>query len=104
MVEFVALAAVAFTAVVVLTVLASVFSLVVWLVFLPFRVMGWAFKALALVFALPFIALFGILGFVVFGAGMLVFLVPILPFVLIACAAWWLVRRAPPRTGASFTR
>ncbi len=89
MVEFMVLAALAFTVFIVFSVLASV----LWFVFLPFRILGWVLKGLACLVALPFVAIFGVLAFLVLGAGMLVFFVPFLPFALIALGAWWLVRR-----------
>jgi hypothetical protein len=92
-VELVVLAALAFTAVVVFGVLASVFGLVMWLVFLPFRIIGWLFHGLALLLALPFVAIFGVIAAVALGAGMLMFLIPFFPIALLALGAWWLVRR-----------
>ena len=93
MVELVVLVTLAFAAVVVFGVLASVFGLVMWLIFLPFRIMGWLFHGIALLFALPFVAIFGVIAALALGAGMLVFLVPFFPIALIALGAWWLVRR-----------
>lgn len=98
MVEFIVFAATALTVVFVLAVVASVFGVVLWAVFLPFRILGWLFQGLLLLLALPFLLLFGVFGFAVFGAGMLLFLLPVVPFVLIALGAWWLVRRRPPST------
>ena len=93
MVELLVLGALAFAAVVVFGVVASVFGLAIWLITLPFRIVGWLFHGLALLFALPFLAAFGVIALVVLGAGMVMFLVPLLPFVLIGLGAWWLVRR-----------
>lgn len=93
MAEMVILAALAFTALVVFVVLASVFGLVMWLIFLPFRIIGWLFHGIALLFALPFAAFFGLIAALALGAGMLMFLIPLLPIALIALGAWWLVRR-----------
>lgn len=93
MVELLVLGALAFAAVVVFGVLASVFGLVMWLIFLPFRIAGWLFHGIALLFALPFAAVFGVIAMLALGAGMLMFLVPFLPFALIVWGAWWLVRR-----------
>ena len=93
MVEFLILASLALAVIVVFGVVASVFGLVLWLIFLPFRIMGWIFKGFALLLAVPFVAVFGVIAFLVFGAGMLVFLFPLLPIALLAVLAWWLVRR-----------
>ncbi len=93
MVELLVLGALAFAAVVFFTVLASVFGLVLWLVFLPFRIVGWLLHGIGLLLALPFLAVFGVVAFVVAGAGFLMFLLPFLPIALIALGAVWLVRR-----------
>ncbi|MEK7824173.1 MAG: hypothetical protein AAB290_03935 [Candidatus Eisenbacteria bacterium] len=102
MAELLVLGALAFAAVVVFAVLASVFGLVLWLVFLPFRILGWMIKGLALLVALPFVAVFGVVALVALGAGMLMFLLPFLPLALLALGAWWLVRRTR-RSAASVT-
>ena len=94
MVELLVLGTLAFAALVVFAVLASVFGLVMWLVLLPFRIIGWLFHGFALLLAIPFVAIFGVIAFLVFGAGMLMFLLPFLPFALLALGAWWLVRRS----------
>ena len=93
MVELRVLGTLAFAAVVVFGVLASVFGLVMWLIFLPFKILGWIFNGIALLLALPFVAVFGVIALLVVGGGMLMFLVPFFPIALIALGAWWLVRR-----------
>jgi hypothetical protein len=97
-----ALGAIAFIVVAVLGLLASAFALVCWVVLLPFQILGWVFRGFAWLLALPFLLLFGIIGVVIFGAGVLAFMLPIIPFALIAWGAWWLVNRrgptAAPRT------
>lgn len=103
MVELVVLATLAFTAILVFGLLASVFGLVMWLIFLPFRIIGWLLQGVAFLFALPFIAIFGVIAFIALGAGMLMFLIPFLPIALIALGAWWLVRRNQ-RSAATVTR
>ena len=100
--EFLVLGSLALAAVVVFAVLASVFGLVMWLIFLPFRVLGWLIHGIALLLALPFVAVFGVVAFVALGAGMLMFLVPFLPLALLALGAWWLVRRTR-RSAATVT-
>jgi hypothetical protein len=100
LVEFIVFAVTAFTILFVLALVASVFGVVMWAVFLPFRILGWLFQGFLLLLALPFLLLFGVIGFAVFGAGMLLFLLPVLPFVLIALGAWWLVRRRPASTAS----
>lgn len=68
-------------------------SLVFWVVLLPFKLLGLAFRGVAVLFALPFILVFGLVGALVFGAGVLLFLFPLVPFALLVLAAIWLVRR-----------
>jgi len=73
-------------------VLATV-AVVLWVVLLPFRLLGVALKLAAFLLALPFLLLFGVLGAAIFGAGILLFLTPALPFLLLVIAVFWLVRR-----------
>src|SRR5512140_1328483 len=56
------LGALAFTAVLVFSVLAAVAGFVGFMITLPFRIIGWTFKLLGLLIALPFLLLFGVLG------------------------------------------
>lgn len=73
-------------------------SVVLWLVFLPFKILGWLFKGLGFLLALPFMILFGVLGFVIFGLGAFFFLVPFAPFVLLAFLLWRWMRGRPRAT------
>ena len=102
MVELLVLGTLLVVGVTVFAVLASVFGAACWLLFLPFRILGWVIKGFALVLALPFVAIFGVIAFVAAGGAMLMFLAPLLPFALIALGAWWLVRRKV-RPAASVT-
>jgi len=102
-VELLVLGSLAYVALFVVAVLASVFGLVMWLVLLPFRILGWIFKGLALIVALPFVALFGVAAAIALGAGVLMFLIPFFPIALIVLGAWWLVRRTQ-RSAATATR
>jgi hypothetical protein len=74
---------------------AAALSLFLWLVFLPFKILGLLFKGLGFLLALPFMLVFGVLGFAIFGLGAVFFLVPFLPFALIAWLAWRWVRGRP---------
>lgn len=103
MVELVVLGTLAFAAIVVFGVLASVFGLVMWLILLPFRIIGWLLHGAAFLLALPFVAIFGVIALLALGAGMLMFLIPLLPIALLALGAWWLVRRNQ-RSAATVTR
>jgi len=102
--ELLVLAALAFAAVVVFGVLASVFSMVLGVIALPFRILGWLFHGALALLAIPFVIAFGILGVVVFGAGLLFIIVPALPIVALAFLAWWLVRRNQRHAAAGATQ
>ncbi len=72
------------------------------LIVLPFKLLGFLLRGLAVLLALPFILVIGLLGVVLFGAGLLAFLVPVLPLVaLIAIGAWFFRRRRPRATSAA---
>lgn len=79
-----------FTALVVLGVLALAFSLVVGLVTLPFRILGFGIKLVVGLLFLPFFLLLGLFGF---GLGMLFLMARLLPLVLLIAGIVWLVRR-----------
>jgi len=73
------------------------------LIALPFKLLGFAFKGLGMLLALPFILLFGALGALLFGglgvlvlgAGLVAVALPLLPFAFVAWGLWWLLRRKP---------
>jgi hypothetical protein len=71
----------------------AVLSLVCWVILLPFKLLGLVFRGFAFLLALPFLLIVGILAAVVFGTGLLLFMIPALPFVLLVLGIWWLVRR-----------
>ncbi len=77
---------------------AAVVSLVLWVVLMPFRLIGFLFKGLGFVLALPFLALFAVLGVVIFGVGALIFFVPVVPFALLAFLLWRWMRGRPRAT------
>ena len=94
MIEFMVFAALGFAALLVIgTLLAGL-----WLVLLPFRLLGWVFRGLGLLIFLPVLLLGGILGVAVFGLGALGLALPFLPFALIVFVLWRLARR--PRSAA----
>ena len=69
-------------------------SLVMWVLFLPFHLLRFAFHGLAALFLLPFVFL--VLTVVAIAVGLpLLFAValPLLPLVLVAAAVVWLARR-----------
>jgi hypothetical protein len=81
----------------------AVASLVCWVLFLPFKLLGLMFRGLAVLLALPLLVLAGILGAMLFGAGLIAFLVPALPLVLLVLAIVWLARRRPPSVATPTT-
>ena len=92
MVELIVLAALAFAALIVIGVLLSVFSVVGWFLWLPFKIIGWAFRLVGLMFALPFILIACTLGgfALLLGAGFMV--LPLLPLLALGGLGWWLFK------------
>jgi len=74
----------------------AIVAMICWVFVLPFKLLGFAFKGLALVLAFPFMLLIAILGAVVFGVGALLFAIPALPVVALAAVIWWFARRNRP--------
>ncbi len=68
-------------------------ALVLWLVFLPFRILGFVLKGIAMLLWLPIMLVFCVIGAAIFGVGVLIFFVPAVPLALLALLVWWLVRR-----------
>ena len=93
MFEFVVFAALAVAAAIILGVLFSLGTLLFGLIALPFTLLGLVFRGLGVLLALPFLLVFGLIGVALFGAGVVVFLVPALPVLLLIALAVWLVRR-----------
>ncbi|MGH7740438.1 MAG: hypothetical protein ACRENS_00285 [Candidatus Eiseniibacteriota bacterium] len=96
-----ALAVVAFVVLAVLGLAASLVAMIWWAVLLPFRLLGFVFKLIAGVLALPFLILFALVGALIFASGLLIFFVPFLPFALLVVGLWWLMK---PRSGALGSR
>ena len=89
MIELLVLAALGFAALLVVGAVSAGLSLI----FLPFKIVGWMLKGFGLLLAVPLMLLFGFLGVMVFGVGMLVFLLPFLPLALLAWLLWKALRR-----------
>jgi hypothetical protein len=94
-----------FGALVVLTVVSALFglaALMIWLLLLPFRMLGFVFKALGALLILPVLLLLGLGITAVVGVPLLlVAVLPALPVVLLVLAVWWLAKRdAPPAAPA----
>jgi hypothetical protein len=75
-------------------------SLALWVVFLPFRILGLLFRGVGFLLALPFLLLFGVLGCLLFGFGAFIFLVPFAPFALVAFLIWRWMRGRPRAVSA----
>src|SRR5882757_654769 len=91
-----ALGALALAGMVFFGTLAAVASMVCWLVFLPFRLLGWVFQIFTTLLMLPLILAACLVGAAFFGIGVVMLFVPVLPFVLIALFFVWWFRRRPP--------
>lgn len=89
MIELIVMAAVAFAALLVVGALAAGLSLI----FLPFQIMGWIFKGLGLLLFIPLMLAFAFVGVLVFGVGLLFFLVPFVPLILVVWLLWRALRR-----------
>ena len=102
-VELLVIGVLAFTAMLVLSVLIGVLGLVTGIVLLPFRIIGWAFKLFGFLLALPLLVIptivVGTVLLVVLGVALL----PILPVVVLGYVIYRLARgRAhSPRSQAS---
>jgi len=94
--ELVVLAGLAFATLIVVGVLISVFSVVGWFLWLPFKIIGWMLRGVGLLIAFPFILLACLLGGfgILLGAGVL--LVPLFPLAAVGAILWWLFHRRGP--------
>jgi len=97
-VELFVFAGLAFAALIVVGVLISVFSVVGWFLWLPFKMIGWMLRGIGLLIALPFILLALLLGGfgLMLGAGVLV--LPLFPLAVVGAILWALFHRrgTPP--------
>ncbi len=93
MFESLALGAVAVAGIIVIGILVAEAALVCWLFVLPIKMLGLIFRGFALILLLPLVLAVGIAGVVVFGAGMLLFMLPVFPLLLLVGAIWWFARR-----------
>ena len=96
MFELLVAGAVAVAGVAVLGLLWAVVGLLCWVVVLPFKLLGLAFRGVAFLLALPFLLIAAIAGALLFGLGALVFMIPALPIVALAGLVWWLATRHRP--------
>ena len=93
MLELVVLGVLGMAALLVFGVLGAIAAFVWWIVVLPFKLLGLVFRGAAVLLALPFLLIAGFIGLLVFGAGVLAFMMPALPLVLLILGVVWLVRR-----------
>ena len=78
----------------VVSALLGVAALVFWVVLLPFRLLGFAFRALGALLFLPALLVGGLVIAALVGIPLLfVALLPALPIALLVAAIWWLTRR-----------
>jgi hypothetical protein len=92
--ELLALGFAAFLGFAVISALLGVAALVFWVVLLPFRLLGFAFKALGALLFLPVLLVGGLVITALVGIPLLfVALLPALPIALLVAAIWWLTRR-----------
>jgi len=91
--ELIVFAGLAFAALIVVGVLISVFSVVGWFLWLPFKILGWVLRGIGLLIAFPFILLACVLGGfgMLLGAGVLV--LPLFPLAVVGAILWWLFHR-----------
>jgi hypothetical protein len=91
--DLIVLAGLAFTALIVVGVLISVFSVVGWFLWLPFKIIGWMLRGVGLLIAFPFILIACLLGGfgLLLGAGVLV--LPLAPLAVLGVILWWLFHR-----------
>ncbi len=108
MIELLVLGCLAVAAVAVIGSLGLVFGLLGFLITLPFRILGAVFHVLGALLSLPFLLIAGVIGVgaVAIGliGGLVGLLVPLLPFLLIGAAVYWLFfrRREPRRASAGW--
>ncbi len=94
MFELLALGFAAFVVIAVVSALFGVAALVFWVVLLPFRLLGFVFKAQGALLFLPVLLVGGlVLGALIGIPLLLAALVPALPIVLLVALVWWLARR-----------
>jgi len=87
-----------FAGLVVFSVLAGVASLICWVIFLPFRILGLVFRGFAFLLFLPFALLLGGGLFLLVGLPLLVMtLVLAAPAILLGMAIVWLAKRGVSR-------
>ena len=101
MLELIVFGALGFCAIVVIGTLMAAASLFGWLVWLPFRIMGFALRGAGLLLALPFVFVGGVLLAVALGIGAVFLFVPFLPLALLVLGIAGWVRHSHRRRAAT---
>ena len=98
MIELVLGAVGLFVAIVVIGAVVGSLSLVFWIVALPFKLIGLAFRAL---FLLPLLLPIGLVALALVGVALFLTLLPALPIVALVMLVWWLARGGRRKTVAA---
>jgi hypothetical protein len=72
---------------------AALISFVVWLVLLPLQIIGFVFKFLGFVLAVPIMMAVGLVVVAAIAFGAMFLIAPLLPLILVALGLVWLFRR-----------
>lgn len=97
MIEMLVLGAIGLAVALVVGLVASVFGFVLWLLFLPFKLLGWIFKGVAMLALTPFLLVGGLVAAIAMGAMFFVLALPALPLIGFIALLAWLARRGRPR-------
>lgn len=97
MIELLVLGAVGLAVAMVVGLVASILGAVLWLVFLPFKLLGWLVKGVAMLALMPFLLVAGLVAAALTGALALAFFTPLLPLAALVLFVVWLARRGRPR-------
>jgi hypothetical protein len=95
-IELFVVAGLAFTVLIVIGVLISVFSVAGWFLWLPFKIIGWALRLVGLLIAAPFIILGCMLGGFGFLLGTGFMLLPLFPLLAVGGILYWLFHKRGP--------
>ncbi len=99
MLELLAVGLAALVVIAVLSAVGGLVALLLWLVMLPFRLLGFAFKLLGALLMLPLLAVGGVVLAIFVGVPLLLAVaLPVVPFALLAWLIWWLMHRGDRST------
>ena len=97
--ELFVIGVVAFALIAALGLAAALISFLVWLVVLPFQILGLALKFVGFLIAVPILFVVGLIVASAVGFGALFLFAPLLPFVLAGLVLLWVFRRPKHRHG-----